>query len=43
MLSRDKELPPAFAGLNRFGMPMVPLVVAAVIPAVVLVLFPDVE
>ena len=43
MLSRDKELPRALAELNRFGMPKIPLVVAAVIPAVVVVLFPDVE
>jgi amino acid transporter len=43
MLSRDKELPHAFAGLNRFGMPLLPLVVAAIVPAVVLVLFPEVE
>ena len=43
MLSRDKELPRALANLNRFGMPKIPLVVAGVIPAVVVVLFPDVE
>jgi nucleotide-binding universal stress UspA family protein len=43
MLSRDKELPHAFAGLNRFGMPVLPLVVAAIVPAVVLLLFPEVE
>ncbi len=43
MLSRDKELPKALAKLNRYGMPKIPLVVAAVIPAVVVVLFPDVE
>ena len=43
MLSRDKELPHAFSGLNRFGMPVLPLVVGAVIPAVVVLLFPDVE
>lgn len=43
MLSRDKELPRALAKLNRFGMPEIPLIVAAVIPAVVVVLFPDVE
>ncbi len=43
MLSRDKELPKALAKLNRFGMPEIPLIVAAVIPAVVVVLFPDVE
>ncbi len=43
MLSRDKELPKALGNLNRYGMPKVPLIVAAVIPAVVVVLFPDVE
>lgn len=43
MLSRDKELPRKFGGLNRFGMPLIPLVVAAIIPAVVLLLFPKVE
>jgi amino acid transporter/nucleotide-binding universal stress UspA family protein len=43
MLSRDKELPHAFTGLNRFGMPQMPLVVAAIVPAVVLLLFPRVE
>ncbi len=43
MLSRDKELPRSFSGLNRFGMPMLPLVIAAVVPAVVLLLFPSVE
>ncbi len=43
MLSRDKELPRAFGGLNRFGMPVLPLVVGTVIPAVVVLVFPDVE
>ena len=43
MLSRDKELPRALGYLNRYGMPKIPLIVAAVIPAVVVVLFPDVE
>ncbi len=43
MLSRDKELPKSLTKLNRFGMPKIPLVVAAVIPAVVVVLFPDVD
>jgi len=43
MLSRDKELPRALAHLNRFGMPKIPLVIAAVIPAVVVILFPNVE
>ncbi len=43
MLSRDKELPHAFAGLNRFGMPVLPLVVGTIIPAVVVLIFPNVE
>ncbi|MBX6315261.1 MAG: amino acid permease [Isosphaeraceae bacterium] len=43
MLSRDRELPRAFAGLNRFGMPALPLLVAAVVPAAVVLLFPRVE
>ncbi len=43
MLSRDKELPHALSGLNRFGMPMIPLVIGAVIPAVVVLIFSDVE
>ena len=43
MLSRDKELPHAFGGLNRFGMPLLPLVVATIVPAVVVLVFPDVE
>lgn len=42
MLSRDKELPHLFSGLNRFGMPVLPLLIAAVIPAFVVLLFPDV-
>jgi amino acid transporter len=43
MLARDKELPHALVNLNRFGMPKLALVVAAIIPAVVLLLFPEVE
>jgi amino acid transporter/nucleotide-binding universal stress UspA family protein len=43
MLSRDGELPHKFSGLNRFGMPLVPLYVAAIAPAVVLLIFPKVE
>ncbi|HEV3165118.1 MAG TPA: universal stress protein [Isosphaeraceae bacterium] len=43
MLSRDKELPRAFAGLNRFGMPVLPLVIGSIIPAVVVLIFPNVE
>ncbi|WP_435017797.1 universal stress protein [Tundrisphaera sp. TA3] len=43
MLSRDKELPQSLARLNRFGMPKIPLIVAAIIPAAIVLLFPNVE
>jgi amino acid transporter/nucleotide-binding universal stress UspA family protein len=43
MLSRDKELPALFGGLNRFGMPVLPLLVGTIVPAVVVLIFPDVE
>ena len=43
MLARDNELPRPFAGLNRYGMPFIPLVVASIIPAAVVLLFPKVE
>lgn len=43
MLSRDKELPKAFSGLNRYGMPVLPLIVGTIIPAVVVLIFPHVE
>lgn len=42
MLSRDKELPHAFSGLNRFGMPVLPLAIAAIVPAAVVLIFPNV-
>jgi amino acid transporter len=42
MLSRDKELPRVFGGLNRYGMPVLPLLIAAVVPATVVLIFPDV-
>lgn len=43
MLSRDKELPHAFSGLNRYGMPMFPLMIGAIVPAIVVLIFSDVE
>jgi amino acid transporter/nucleotide-binding universal stress UspA family protein len=43
MLSRDKELPTVLAGLNRAGVPLVPLVISSIVPAVVLLVFPNVE
>lgn len=42
MLARDKELPKPFAGLNRYGMPFIPLVMAAIVPAAVVLIFPSV-
>ncbi len=42
MLSRDKELPHVFSGLNHFGMPVLPLVIAAIVPAAVVLIFPNV-
>ncbi len=43
MMARDKELPPALAGLNRWGMPVLPLFIGAVVPLVTLLAVPDVE
>lgn len=42
MMSRDGELPPVFGGLNQWGMPVVPLFVATLVPLVVLLAVPDV-
>ena len=42
MMARDKELPKTFAGLNKWGMPLIPLVVATIVPLVTVVLVPDV-
>ena len=42
MMSRDRELPPVFGGLNQFGMPAVPLIIAALVPLAVVVVVPDV-
>src|SRR5262245_18154971 len=42
MMSRDRELPPLFALLNRWGMPAAPLVIAALVPLLVLLAVPDV-
>jgi len=38
LMARDRELPRAFAKLNRYGMPMLPLFVAAAIPCTVLII-----
>jgi amino acid transporter/nucleotide-binding universal stress UspA family protein len=42
MLARDKELPTSFGFLNKFGMPLIPLVVGTLLPALVVLLFPNV-
>jgi len=42
MMARDHELPAAFAGLNKWGMPLVPLVISVIIPLVTVVAVPDV-
>ena len=38
LMAKDGELPPVFAKLNKFGMPWLALVVAAAVPALVLVI-----
>ena len=43
MLSRDKELPQKLSKLNRFGMPVIPLAIGSIIPAIVVLIFTDVE
>jgi len=42
LMAKDRELPPVFAKLNRYGMPFLGLIVATAIPALVLVLEHDV-
>jgi amino acid transporter len=41
-LAKDRELPPIFAKLNRFGMPTLALVVATLVPIIVLIIERDV-
>lgn len=42
MMSRDNEMPRAFGGLNRWGMPVLPLVLATAAPIIVVLIAPDV-
>lgn len=42
LMSKDKELPPVFSRLNRYGMPWFALLLATVIPACVLLFEADV-
>jgi amino acid transporter/nucleotide-binding universal stress UspA family protein len=41
MLSRDREMPELFERLNRWGMPLAPLVAATVAPVAVVLFIPD--
>ncbi|OQA55862.1 MAG: Universal stress protein family protein [Candidatus Omnitrophica bacterium ADurb.Bin277] len=41
-LAKDKELPPVFSKLNRFGMPWFSLIVATIVPVIVLTIERDV-
>lgn len=41
-LAKDRELPAVFTRLNRFGMPWLPLFIAAMIPVAVLLVEPNV-
>jgi amino acid transporter len=42
MMARDGELPAILGGLNRWGMPVIPLWIAAAAPVIVVLLVPDV-
>jgi hypothetical protein len=42
MLARDRELPRRFAALNVWGMPLMPLVVATIAPAALVLVVPDI-
>lgn len=41
-LAKDKELPPIFSKLNRFGMPWFALIIATMVPVIVLVVERDI-
>ncbi|HOW58402.1 MAG TPA: universal stress protein [Candidatus Omnitrophota bacterium] len=41
-MAKDRELPPIFSKLNRFGMPWLALIVATLVPIVVLVVEKDI-
>ncbi|MEI6350163.1 MAG: amino acid permease [Verrucomicrobiota bacterium] len=41
MMARDGEMPPSFTKLNRYGVPIVPLLIAVGLPIVVLVAAPN--
>ncbi len=41
-LAKDRELPPAFSKLNRFGMPSLALILATLVPVIVLIVEKDI-
>lgn len=41
-LAKDRELPPVFSRLNRFGMPWLALIVATLVPVIVLMVEKDI-
>lgn len=41
-MAKDRELPPIFAKLNRYGMPWLALIVATAVPIIVLILEKDI-
>lgn len=43
MMARDRELPGFFAGLNKWGMPVLPLAIAVAIPLITLLAVPNVQ
>ncbi|MDX1965165.1 MAG: universal stress protein [Pirellulales bacterium] len=43
MMSHDRELPLVFSGLNRWGMPVLGLLLASIFPAVTVLMVPDVS
>jgi nucleotide-binding universal stress UspA family protein len=42
MMARDKEMPQQFGGLNRWGMPVLPLIIGTLGPIIVVTIAPDV-
>ncbi len=43
MMAADKELPPRMTGLNRWGMPAMPLWIGTIFPAIVVLIVPAVD
>jgi len=41
-MARDRELPPIFAGLNTYGVAVIPLLLGTLLPIVIILLVPDI-